>query len=352
MKRPKAENIIVDVDRMKYPNTGLHNFCKNLMEFLPLKSDFTFSFFTHPKVSLPKGVKRINRKLIDKIFLVVSDKYALWHGTYQTTKFIPQRRVKFVLTIHDLNFLYEKECRKKQCELLKKVQKRIDRADYITTISEFVLNDIKQHLNLTGKRTKVIYNGVHLEAYPDFESPSYKPENKFLFTIGTVLPKKNFHVLLQLLAENKEYELLIAGIHPKKEYVEQIRSTAQDLGVEQQLVLLGAVSEQEKYWYMKNCEAFLFPSLAEGFGIPVIEAMLLGKPVFLSTKTSLPEIGGKYAYYFENFEQEHMNEVLQKGLKDYAENNKSEGIKKWAQQFSWEKAAEAYNEVYKEVLQG
>ena len=94
----------------------------------------------------------------------------------------------------------------------------------------------------------------------------------------------------------------------------------------------------------------MFPSLTEGFGIPVIEAMLLGKPTFLSTKTSLPEIGGNKAYYFENFKEEHMNSVFEHGMNDYYENNKVKEIIEWAQQFSWEKASKEYIEVYKEVL--
>jgi len=60
--------------------------------------------------------------------------------------------------------------------------------------------------------------------------------------------------------------------------------------------LLGTISESDKIFYYKNCLAFAFPSLREGFGFPVLEAMTFGKPVFLSNKTSLPEIGGSHAF--------------------------------------------------------
>lgn len=350
MKKQSKFNIIVDIERMKYPNTGLHNYCKNLCNFLIKDTTFNYSFFTHKRISLPNHIHRINRSLIDKVLLKVPSKYTLWHGTYQTTRFVPLKPIKFILTIHDLNFMHEDKSEKKREKLLKKVQKRIDRADCITVISKFVLKDVEKHLNIKGKKIKVIYNGVNLVRYPNFDSPSYVPKRKFLFAIGTVLPKKNFHVLLNLLEEKSDYELLIGGIHSDETYLEKIKKIAKKLNVENKVVLLDAVSEEEKYWYMNNCEAFLFPSLAEGFGIPAIEAMLLGKPVFLSTKTSLPEIGGDYAYYFESFDSEVMKEVFVNGMKDYYENNRANAIINWGKQFTWEKAAKEYIEVYKSLL--
>ena len=101
---------------------------------------------------------------------------------------------------------------------------------------------------------------------------------------------------------------------------------------------------------MNNCEAFIFPSLSEGFGIPPIESMQLGKPTFLSNLTSLPEIGGPHAYYFESFDENHMQDVFLKGMEDYRTNNRKEAIVNWANQFSWEKATQEYLDVYHETL--
>lgn len=94
----------------------------------------------------------------------------------------------------------------------------------------------------------------------------------------------------------------------------------------------------------------MFPSLAEGFGIPVIEAMNFGKPVFLSSLTSLPEIGGQAAYYFENFDIDHMREVFDAGMDDYVENNRLETIKQHASFFSWDRCADEYYKIYRKLL--
>ena len=103
---------------------------------------------------------------------------------------------------------------------------------------------------------------------------------------------------------------------------------------------------------MKNCTAFLFPSIREGFGLPPIEAMSFGKPTFLSDRTSLPEIGGSESNYWTNFDPEYMKTVLFAGLEEH-ENNKPEKenlIKKRAASFNWEASAAEYFNIYKKIL--
>lgn len=347
----KKPSIIVDVERMKHPFTGLYFYCKNLAVNLEkYHSDkFDFHFFTYPKVKFPGFLKKINRSQLDKFYLIKPPKYKLWHATWQDTKYVPQNHMKFVYTIHDLNFLYTDKSPAKKAKLLNAVQEKIDRADAITVISNFVKEDIEKHLDLKNKKVYVIYNGVEVNEYPNFDSPKYKPKNKFLFTVGTVLYKKHFHVLPRLLVDN-DFELVIGGIHPEKSYVEDILKEAEKYGVKDRVHLPGPITDQEKYWYTKNSEAFLFPSISEGFGLPPIEAMRLGKPVFLSTSTSLPEVGGDAAYYFQNFEAKHMQEVLKNGLTDYYQNNRKQEIIEWSKQFSWEAATKQYVEVYQRTL--
>jgi glycosyltransferase involved in cell wall biosynthesis len=173
----------------------------------------------------------------------------------------------------------------------------------------------------------------------------YRPSRKFIFSIGTVLPKKNFHVLPCLL-RNNNYELVIAG-NIDKEYGQKIRDEAQLHGVAGRVKLTGPVSEQERYWYYKNCFAFAFPSLAEGFGLPLVEAMNFGKPCFISTHTSLPEIGGDAAYYFKDFDTTHMQEVFEKGLEHYQETNPAGAIRKRALQFNWHNTGSSYLSIYR-----
>jgi glycosyltransferase involved in cell wall biosynthesis len=272
----------------------------------------------------------------------------VWHVTHQGSQYVPRsKKIKKVLTIHDLNFLYEKKAAAKIKKYIRLCQKSVDQSDHIVTISEYARQDILTHLNVGAKPVTVIHNGCMVKLYPEYDYPSYQPEKPFLFSLGVVLPKKNFHVLPALLAGN-DYELLIAG-NIVSDYNRKIIEEAKRFGVENRVKILGSIADEDKYWYLKNCSAFLFPSLAEGFGIPAIEAMHFGKPVLLSTRTSLPEIGGPYAYYFRSFDVNDMRYTFAESMKHYEETAPMQKIIDYASQFDWNESAKKYWSIYKSL---
>lgn len=350
MKKTK-NTIVVDVDRLKYPNTGMYNFCLNLMTHLSAKQQFKFYFYKHKKTKIPNTLNSISIRFLDRFWLKPNKKFSLWHTTSQLSRRIPKKGIKLVYTLHDLNFLYTNKPEWKKRRELKKIQKNINRADYLTFISNFTLNEIKKHFNISNKKIKVIYNGVNVKQFPDFDTPRTKPQKDFLFTLGVIAPKKNLHSLFCLL-DNNDFELVISGIIDDKEYFENLKMLIVEKKLEHRVHFTGSINEEEKYWYYSNCQAFVFPSISEGFGLPPIEAMRFGKPVFLSNLTSLPEIGGHVAYYFENFDASHMQKTLRDGILHYKSNQviKSNQIIEWSNQFKWEVAANLYIEVYEELL--
>jgi glycosyltransferase involved in cell wall biosynthesis len=165
-----------------------------------------------------------------------------------------------------------------------------------------------------------------------------------------VVEKKNFQVLPALLVGN-HFKLIIAGQINSKSCHQKIISAATTLGVSDRVIFTGPISEAEKYWYYQNCRAFAFPSMMEGFGLPVVEAMAFGKPIFLSKQTSLPEIGGDAAFYFNNFDGPNMQSVLETGLYEYdANKGRRKKIMERASLFSWKLSARAYLEAYRQIL--
>ena len=94
----------------------------------------------------------------------------------------------------------------------------------------------------------------------------------------------------------------------------------------------------------------VFPSECEGFGLPPIETMKFGNPVFLSTKTSLPEIGGEEAFYWEDLQPEKMAKIVREKLFTMTI-EKEQKIRQFAQRYDWEKCVNEYIDVYKEILQ-
>jgi len=113
------------------------------------------------------------------------------------------------------------------------------------------------------------------------------------------------------------------------------------------------VSDGDRQWLYEYCKAFLFPSLTEGFGFPVLEAMQCGKPVFLSRRTSLPEIAGDMGFYFDAYEPERLAAVYRDGMARYqADTVFPTRLKEHAARFSWAATARGYCDVYARIIRG
>ncbi len=348
-----TRTILFDCERMKYPHTGLYHFCLNLGRSLleTERNRNQLCFYVPPSAMSIFGKDKcyIKQHSLHKFIMPRAANVALWHCTYQDSRYIPHKKnMKILLTVHDLNFVYSKKSSDKTKKYLKALKARVERSDKIVAISQFTLRDLKKYVDLKDRPCEVIYNGCNIQELPFLQPPLILPQAQFLFTIGTITEKKNFHVLPCLLANN-DMQLFIAGITQNDNYRAKIIEEAKKWGVEERVVFAGPISENDKQWYYKNCEAFLFPSISEGFGLPVIEAMYFGKPVVLSTATSLPEIGGKESNYFNSFDPDEMKQALATAFKGYSP-EKAERIKKWAAQFSWSSSARQYSDVYAKLL--
>lgn len=278
----------------------------------------------------------------------IREKYDLWHSMNQNTKIEPYHRIPYLLTVHDVHFASENN--QKRIALFKE---KLDRATAITYISEFAKKETESFFEIPNVPQYVIYNGNPITDFLDtstFES-NFIGKRPFLYSIGDFLERKNFHSLVEMMRFLPDFNLIISG-NNNKAYGEKIKNLINQHHLENQVFLTGRVDEMEKQYYLKNCTAFVFPSLREGFGLPPIEAMKFGKPVFLSNKTSLPEIGADAAYYWENFDPEYMKDILLEGLTHYkSQQEKQEKLLiNRANFFDWEKAAKQYSEIYKSLI--
>lgn len=347
--------ITLDCVAGRNPVSGLYQVCYNLGNALlkqadPAAEQFTFYIHKSQDQLFGKDQRYIIHKESYRFFQHKLQDCDVWHSSIQDARIKPfNRRTKVVLTIHDLNFLIQRKGEPgKIKKYLGRVQANVNRADHIVCISEFTKETVLQHLRTNGKPVDVIYNGSTVKEFPGFDTPVYQPAKPFVFALGALVPKKNFHVLPCLLQHN-DYELVIAGTK-HKEYEQLILQQAASYDVGNRVKLLGEISEEEKYWYYKHCAAFAFPSLAEGFGLPLIEAMYFGKPAFVSKATSLPEVGGNLAYYFEHFEPEYMQRVFAEGMAHYDATKPMQAIRERALKFNWEQAAHEYLTVYRKLI--
>lgn len=338
---------------MKDINRGYYSFGKGLGDALIKQNRERFKL----KYYLFKGNPYLFNGKVDilylsklhRIFFPARNDFDVVHLSDQTCRLRPNKvNAKKIMTIHDMNKVHLKFSKPHRIQVyIEKLRRLIAQCDKIVTISKFVANDVLHYFPEAKDKVQVIYNGADKLIVPPGHTPAFLPRRPFLFTIGLLSVQKGFHLLPALLKEN-DFDLVISGIEtPHKQ---KIIEEAEKYNCLNRVHITGQVSDDDKAWYYKNCSAFVFPSIAEGFGLPVIEAMHFGKPVFLSKFTSLPEVGGDAAYYFDNFEPAHMQQVFAAGMQDFAEHNRAQEMMTQAEKFSWERAADEYLDLYAECL--
>ena len=351
----KKKKILIDLSILKHLYCGLGQIALNYGNYF--KTHHTGKENYEIYLLLPKKmfgifgdkVNYIATSVWNKHFPFLMPRFDVWHEIHQLCRYKPAgRKTKVVLTIHDFNFVYEKKGVKLE-KYLNRIQNKINRADKITCISNFAKEETRKHASLNNKLIDVIYNGVEqLDSKPAKQPVQVKGGIPFFFSIGQVRQKKNFHVLIPMMKLFPEKMLYIAGDN-NSSYGKYIEEKIIEEGVKN-VCLLGEISNEERIWLYRNCEAFLFPSLLEGFGLPVIEAMSFGKPVFSSQETSLKEIGGECAYFWEDFEPEAMKKLIDNNLQNfYLSAEPAQKNIEYAHSFSYDKHMKRYLEVYKEL---
>ncbi len=347
--------VAILLDKIIKPNNGL---CRVSIDFSraleqsAMANDLALNYI----VCGNKNIEHISDKKIktlkfyNRLIPAFYGKYDILHKLHQSPAFDVRGAKRTILTIHDLNFLFTKT-RFKAKKYLQKVQRNVDKADVLVFVSGFTRDICFKHLQINPRQiTAVIYNGVSLPGIEP-QRPGYIGHDEpFLFSIGQFLAKKNFHVLIPFLSALPEKTRLIIAGECNTAYGSYVRKVISEYKMENYVILPGPVSEAEKLYLYKNCMAFVFPSLAEGFGLPVVEAMRAGKPVFCSDQTSLKEIADHHAYFWSSFEPDDMMRVFENGKKDFNEERKNETYN-YSLRFTWEKNAGEYLKLYRQVLE-
>ncbi len=347
-------SVLIDLDRLKDLNTGLGQVALFFGEGISRIEDQRFKF----TLLVPRKFKGYFGNLVDyevvslkrRYFPALCRKYDLWYALHQDSAYFPSDlKTPYIITIHDLNFLGEKSPAKAK-KRLKILQKKVNRATAITVISKFTEGMVRENLNIGDTPIYMIYNGVKVSTFSQADRPAFVPEGDLLFSIGVLQMKKNLSVLvdfIQHLPEN--YKLVMAG-NKSSGYAEELQKKINALGLQNRIILPGTISEEEKFWMYNNCKAVLFPSKFEGMGLPPVEAMRFGKPVFASTFSSIPEVCGSHAYYWESFEPGEMARFFQKNMQEFDKDpSLPEFLKSYSQKFSWETNLMEYISLFRKI---
>lgn len=348
------KRILIDLSILRHPMCGLGQIGLNYGRWyqshaseLADRLDITLLVPKNYIGAFGNEVHYLKRNDVRRQFPWTMPFFDIWHAINQNSAFRPKsRRTRYILTIHDVNFLYEKTP-KKQVQYGRRLQEKCDRASELAFISRFAHDDTRRFIDLKDKPVHIIYNGVEDLTVGTKEAPSKErtgfdiEQGKFFLALGEVKEKKQIHRLLPLMERFPDYHLVVAG-NDGTEYAAGLR---QQLPSHPNVHIIGMVSDAERRWLYAHCTGLLFPSIAEGFGLPVIEAMQWGKPVFCSDKTSLPEIGSTHAHYFTDFDPDRMAAVVSEGLKSFTEERADEE-RAYAATFSYEKHMQQYIDLF------
>ncbi len=307
----------IDISQIAYQGTGVARFTEGLVKAICLfdkKNEWLFVFYSLRigfNEELENLIKKSGHKLlklkVPQTFLTLT-----WHNLHRfsiekltgnldwfiTSDWIeaPTKTIKKATIVHDLVYLrypdtVDERIKSQQEERLSLVKKE---SKLIIADSQQTKKDLEELMNISANKIKVIYPGVGTKRVVKKEIQStlkkLQIKKKFILTVGKIEPRKNIQRLIEAFnqIDNKDLELLVVG--------------AQGWGVklkpQKNVRLLGFVSDQELTHLYSSCLFFVYPSIWEGFGYPIVEAMKFGVPVATSNTSSLKEIAKDSALLF------------------------------------------------------
>lgn len=290
------------------------------------------------------------------------------HVYHSPANIVPVRyKGKFCVTVHDLAIYRRPDLFPSRQGFSVKyiVPQSIDGASRIIAVSNSTKNDIVQFFEVDEAKVQVIYEGVEAQrfqldsSHPDMLAQvmaKYDISRDYLLFVGTLEPRKNLIRLLEAFYEllkrrpeiAKRYQLVLAG--GKGWLYEEIFEEVTNRGLDEHVVFTGYLPAEDIPRIFAAATGFVYPSMYEGFGLPVLEAMAAGVPVITSNVSAMPEVAGEATLLVDPLDIEGISRAMERLLSDdELRRSLSEKGRARAQGFTWEKCAKETMEVYKVV---
>lgn len=272
----------------------------------------------------------------------------------------PRFSGKAIQVIHDLSYLQFPETMSKRNlrRLQDGLMSSVERSDRIVTISEFSRTEIIKLLHVPGEKIDIVSpapaNSIYAEECISKEMElNLNIRKPYILYVGTIEPRKNLVRLIRAFehlkqVENIPHQLVLAGGPGWGN--KEIYETARKSSCVEDIQFTGYVSDAEKSALYRNADAFVFPSLYEGFGIPPLEAMEMNCPVICANAASLPEVVGEAARLVEPLDEESIADGILLVLtdKDYADSLRKKGQEQF-KKYTWDDSAKRLTEVCRRV---
>ncbi len=364
----------IGIDVRKINDFGIGTYIQNLIKYLLEldKQNQYFLFFNHQDIQNFSYPKEQVVKLIDN-----SPKYSirehfslshqaqkydlqLFHEPHYTLPYF--LKCKKVVSIHDLIHLkFPQSLPHRRAYIYAKfmIGQALKKADKILVGSENSKNDIIEMFKTRAGKIAVIFYGVD-EIFKPIKDQNllenfknkYKLPDKFVLYSGSIRRHKNLENALRAYAllKDKSYHLVLAGVGLQNQ--KQLEPILKELKIENNVKIMPFLDYAELVLLYNSAEVLFFPTLYEGFGLPVLEALACGIPVISSNNSSIVEVSAEAAILVDPLNLKEMADVLEKVLAETSLRQRmiALGLER-AKIFSWEKTAQATLRVYQELLQ-
>lgn len=317
------------------------------IKVVPFKSDF---------------LSVVKRSLFSQRFWTKEEKterFDIFHSPFFHAP--KMKKAKLILTVHDLRlYHYPQTYNPLRYMFLKRaVKDAISRADHIISISEFTKQEMVELCGVSPEKITVIYEAVNRNAFSEKQLENYVlpkeytelGQGRILFSLGHIEPRKNYPRLIEAFKklkekeENQDLKLVIAG----KKYVDYI-NTIRLMEETPDVVYLDFIPRELLLWLYKNATLFVFPSTYEGFGFPPLEAASMGTISAVSNVSSIPEVCGDCAFYFNPYDVDNMAATIEDALNNAEGRQKKEKLlETQLNKTSWEQNAADTIKLYQTI---
>lgn len=373
-------NILIDYTQIPFKKVGVGIYALNLIKeihqsdernkyfILKQDDDNSLNFISKDNFEILKINAKLFRNtffrtLLEQLYipyLAIKNNIDAIHSLHYSFPLLTLR-AKNIVTFHDMTFF-----------LYPHVHTAIKRyyfkffiwlgsilADRIITVSESTLKDFLSIFTYRKECIKAIHLGKNDAFKPDLSKNKVDPivrkhniHGDYLLFIGTIEPRKNIKNLIlafnKLAASGKDLKLVIVG--KKGWHYEDTFKLVKELNLSNKIIFTGFIDEDDKPYLISGCKIFIYPSIYEGFGIPVLEALSCGIPTITSNVSSLPEVAGNAAMLIDPTSTEQLYDAINKLLGDQClYNDLKEKSVTQASQFSWQKTARETIDMYKSL---
>ncbi|MGV3461649.1 MAG: glycosyltransferase family 4 protein [Flavobacterium sp.] len=345
-------------------NGGVSNYWYNLINYINAETDANVSFFEGSDAKLnfhrrklelsPEKIITTKSNTISRLFPInyaIAEENAIFHSSYYRD--VKSNRGKEVTTIHDFTHNFYASAHKKRLHNFFKYSST-RRADGIICISQSTYNDLKKFVTLKkNQKVEIIYNGVSNAYHPVEKGVSqtatlqglYGLNEKYLLYVGGRISYKNFYLAIDILKKLPDHRLYVVGSALSKSEEKYV-----GINTLQRIRVFKNPEDSLLNLLYNYATALIYPSLYEGFGIPVIEAMKAGCPVLALNRSSIPEIANGAALLYDNPDgNDFLRGICLLENKDFRDDLIGRGLEN-SQKFSWHKCASETYSFYKELV--